>query len=142
MFLFSNDDTLYELFYVLSLVVLGGLYMFSMVLVVDRHPPFISIINPSQCSYQFILHFTSVLYLLSTYILLSLLCCYNIYLVLYMVLPCMSLFWMPLRLFDRVNRRKLLYKLESRGVPTYTNYFKGRLKRYNKCISYESIHIL
>ena len=31
-----------------------------------------------------------------------------------MVLSCMSLFWMP-----RMNRRNLLLKLESRGVPPY-----------------------
>ena len=68
--LFSNDDKVYDSSSMntlrLSLVVLGGLYMFPIVIVFDRHPPFISIINPSQCSYMFILHFTSVLYLLST----------------------------------------------------------------------------
>ena len=43
--------------------------MFPIVIVFDRLPPFMSIINPSQCSYLFILNFTSV--------------CYNVYLVLY-----------------------------------------------------------
>ena len=58
-----------------------------------------------------------------------------------MVLPCMSLFLMPPKAFDRVNRRKLLYKLESRGVPTYIlRLLSSELIGQCTCVRWGSTH--
>ena len=70
--LFSRDDITDENssmnFVIFSLNVLGGLYIFPMVIVFDKLFPVTLIIRPSQCSYVFRFIFTSDLYLLSTYI--------------------------------------------------------------------------
>ena len=43
----------------LSFDVRGGLYMFPIVMLLKRLPPFICTIKPSQCSYMFSFNLTS-----------------------------------------------------------------------------------
>ena len=43
----------------LSFDVRGGLYMFPIVMLLERLPPFIWTIKPSQCSYMFSFNLTS-----------------------------------------------------------------------------------
>ena len=51
----------------LSFNVPGDLYMFLIVMLLERLPPFIWTIMPSQCSYMFSFHLTSDLVIVDIY---------------------------------------------------------------------------
>ena len=59
----SNNDTMEENSFIkaftLSFDVRGGLYMFPIVMLLERLPPFIWTTKPSQCSYMFSFNLTS-----------------------------------------------------------------------------------
>ena len=59
----SNNDTMDGNSFIkafrLSFDVRGGLYMFPIVMLLDRLPPFIWTIKPSKCSYMFSFNLTS-----------------------------------------------------------------------------------
>ena len=63
----TNENSVIKAF-MCSFSIFGGLYIFPIVNVFDKLPPFTFIINPSQCSYELRLIITSALYLSSIYI--------------------------------------------------------------------------
>ena len=68
----SNNDTMEEMLFIkastFSSDVRGGQYMFPIVMLLERLPPFIYIFNPSQCSNVLSFILSSDLQSLSTYI--------------------------------------------------------------------------
>ena len=67
----SNNDTMEDNSFRLSFDVRGGLYMFPIVMLLERLPPFIWTIKPSQCSYMFSFNLTFNLYIIFQFIMCS-----------------------------------------------------------------------